>query len=921
MNNSGFSWVHTHEYIVNFLRDKQNKQSELIDLLASVDIGPLNDKEEPGDKFIPLTEIDPFTFFCYIYKYGFVKRLDKLQQIAEKLGAPIPLGTDGVPSAQPQLVWLFRYKYERNRNDIERLWSFFYKALNDTITDADFEDILTIKSVGKTKLTEALFNILPDKYFPINGPAKPYLEEVLNIDTSFSTYSEYVSILNSIREKTSTPFYELSHSAWEWTSNKGNCNYWIFQGNPKRFNIIQALQKNALATWSVTSHKDKIKVGDKVILWVGGKDPGCYALAEVTSAVYEGKDDVSQKHYYTELSKDDLSQRVRIRITHNLSNNPISLELIKKHPHLSKLKIGLQGTNFTATAEEYKTLLEISKHLGPKYWLYAPAENASLWEECFRLGIMSLGWDDLGNLIQYPDKTSIVKELQRIYSTNSSKKNDATANHEFRNVISIGDVIIVKKGRSELLGYGIVASDYYYDESRTNHKSCRKVDWKLKGVWQTDHSLALKTLTDITKYSTEHPDYETYYERLLGIMNKGYNPHIEENNKSSFSAYPLNTIFYGPPGTGKTYHSIKRAAEIIESRVIDNYNYALKIFSANLHDQIEFITFHQNYSYEDFVQGLRPDIENDSQLTFNRKDGVFKQISQRALDNLRDADSLEIQKLSFEDAFKQLVIPLIEEQVEIEIQMRKVSYYITDIVNNSIQFRKASGGTAHTLSISTLKRMYEVESVLTIQGLSIYYEAILNRLLTIGKKRITESERVQKKNYVLIIDEINRANISRVFGELITLIEPDKRSQGSIPISAKLPSGDPFLVPSNLYIIGTMNTADKSIALIDIALRRRFEFEPMYPMYEVNGIAIRDNDILKKLNKVISEKKGYDFQIGHSFFMDDSFNLVNTMNRKIVPLLLEYFMNDEKEVKEILQLAGLKIEQDSWPIRIAGRND
>ena len=113
-----------------------------------------------------------------------------------------------------------------------------------------------------------------------------------------------------------------------------------------------------------------------------------------------------------------------------------------------------------------------------------------------------------------------------------------------------------------------------------------------------------------------------------------------------------------------------------------------------------------------------------------------------------------------------------------------------------------------------------------------------------------------------------------------------------------------------------MNTADKSIALLDIALRRRFEFEAMYPQYEINGEAVPDADVLRKLNGLIIERKGYDFQIGHSYFMDDSLDLIQRMNRKVIPLLLEYFMNDEKEVKDILQKLDLKIEPNSWPIKV-----
>ncbi|MFW5871966.1 MAG: McrB family protein [bacterium] len=386
--------------------------------------------------------------------------------------------------------------------------------------------------------------------------------------------------------------------------------------------------------------------------------------------------------------------------------------------------------------------------------------------------------------------------------------------------------------------------------------------------------------------------------------------------------FPLNTIFYGPPGTGKTYNTVLRAAEIIANKAIDSYDEALRIFKSKLHDQIEFITFHQNYSYEDFIQGLRPDTENDKQLTFERKDGVFKILADKALKNIISSTEPPVAKKTFEEAFNNLVNPLVAGDVEeIEVEMKKVSYFITAITNKSIEFRKTSGGTEHTLSISTLRKMYDAESVLNIQGLVSYYTPLLDKLLKIGKDSSGKKENVQRKNYVIIIDEINRANISRVFGELITLIEPDKRSHGVIPLETRLPSGEPFIVPSNLYIIGTMNTADKSIALLDIALRRRFEFEPMYPKYEIVDKIIYDVDILKKINRQIIKSKGHDFQIGHAYFMAENKDLVQRMNKKVIPLLLEYYMNDEKEVKDILKSAGLIVEENSWPLRIAAIND
>ena len=189
-------------------------------------------------------------------------------------------------------------------------------------------------------------------------------------------------------------------------------------------------------------------------------------------------------------------------------------------------------------------------------------------------------------------------------------------------------------------------------------------------------------------------------------------------------------------------------------------------------------------------------------------------------------------------------------------------------------------------------------------------------------------------NHVIILDEINRANISRVFGELIALIEKDKRDG---KLTATLPSGEPFTVPSNLYIIGTMNTADKSIALVDIALRRRFIFIPLYPDTNVLRAVLREYNfkeseiekrvkLLTNLNKIIRAKKSVDFEIGHSYFMEND-TLINILNNQVLPLLNEYFMYDLRKVKEIIEKTqkdkegltisklGIILNQDAWKER------
>lgn len=678
MTDNKFTWVETHKQITQFLSKKENSQKELIDLLKQVGIGPFNDKTDEGGHDIELEEIDPFTFFCYIYKYGADKRLKYLQEIANTLNISIPSDELGIPSAQAQRVWLFPYKYARINNEIQRLWDFFKKAITDNISNDDFENVLKIKCVGKTKLTEALFYISPEKFLPIDSPTIPYIKQVLEIDPEFNTYTEYIDILEKIKSKSELPFYEISYDAWKW--------------------------------------------------------------------IYE----------------------------------------IKKADNLIE-----------------------------------PSEN----------------------------------------------------------LLSIEEAI----------------------------------------------------------------------------------------------NFPLNTILYGPPGTGKTYNTILRAAEIIENRQIDSYKNALEIFNANLYNRIEFVTFHQNYSYEDFIQGLRPDVEAKGQLSFDKRDGIFTRIATEALfefykmskkleathkENNESVDPNEIY-LDFVEHLKSL------ESKDFKSATGSTITIISFTKSGNIEFKHANKSRIYLVSGNRLLKLFgvfpDIKKIKNIhtdirdaiggcnttvywvalkEFISFYnnyekasdeekeesfeevsYESKKKLLATFDFNQLREISSNHVPNYVIIIDEINRANISRVFGELITLIEPDKRSHGKIALSCTLPSGDAFIVPSNLYIIGTMNTADKSIALLDIALRRRFDFEAMYPKYEIKGEKIYDVEILKQINERIIKTKGYDFQIGHAYFMGENNDLVQRMNKKVIPLLLEYYMNDEKEVKEILQSADLKIEEKSFPLRITGKND
>ena len=217
-----YTWVSAHYQIADWLQDYESRQVELINVLKDLGIAAFQDKGSNGETF-ELREIDPFTFLFYIYKHGPDKRLAILQGLCRKLKiAPIPEDDRGLPSANAQKVWLFPYKVNRTHNEIRRLWDFFRSLRNKSVTNEKFEDLLEIQSVGKAKLTEAMFYIDPNNNFPINRRTRPYLSEKFQIEPEFETYSDYQEILRSLRSKTDEPFCKISFDATIWSKDDSN---------------------------------------------------------------------------------------------------------------------------------------------------------------------------------------------------------------------------------------------------------------------------------------------------------------------------------------------------------------------------------------------------------------------------------------------------------------------------------------------------------------------------------------------------------------------------------------------------------------------------------------------------------------------------------------------------------------------------
>ncbi len=460
--------------------------------------------------------------------------------------------------------------------------------------------------------------------------------------------------------------------------------------------------------------------------------------------------------------------------------------------------------NRKAASDDVATDEVLTDVRGTHYWLYSPGSGAFLWDELRDRGEIAIGWEQIGDLSAYASKEAMKQAMKEKIDPSKPYKNAAHATWQFANEMKPGDIVYAKRGISEVIGRGIVTSDYRYVPSLGKDRSnVRSVEWTHVGTWEHPGQAAIKTLTDITPY-------KDYVEKMEGLFSS-----YESEEEAPESAYPAytkdeflddvfmseedyeelsfltrtkkNVIIQGAPGVGKTYCAKRLAFSLMGQKDAS---------------RVMMVQFHQSYSYEDFIEGYRP-----SGSGFELRKGPFYRFCKKA----------------------------------------------------------------------------EVDS---------------------------------DNEYFLIIDEINRGNLSKIFGELFMLIEADKRGVGL----NLLYSDEEFFVPKNVRIIGMMNTADRSLAMLDYALRRRFAFFNIRPGFDSDGFgAYADNldsrqfDALiatvKALNAEIAEDEtlGEGFCIGHSYFCNipngkaDSARLSTIVNYELVPLLREYWYDEPGKVKEWTQ--------------------
>ncbi|MDB9694857.1 AAA family ATPase [Acinetobacter nosocomialis] len=387
---------------------------------------------------------------------------------------------------------------------------------------------------------------------------------------------------------------------------------------------------------------------------------------------------------------------------------------------------------------------------------------------------------------------------------------------------------------------------------------------------------------------------------------------------------PLNRILFGAAGTGKTYHTINHSLSILLNKTFEELDelYPDRTELKKIFDhykeigQIKFITFHQSFSYEDFVEGIRAEA-NDKGLSYDVKPGLFKELCDdaRIEYEAKRSNSIQIEDESINQAIERLIRKAKEKKLVFHTKAGKEIRVFAN--QQGTLFALTQKDIDISLSLRHIRNYLKLQNEEIIDQKS--YEWAIAKALR-AELKASVSAYAKPKPYVLIIDEINRGNISRIFGELITLIEDSKRQGNDEELSTILPySKEEFSIPNNLYIIGTMNSSDRSLTGLDVALRRRFDFIEMPPKPELlrdqeeNDIEIDGINIVKLLtviNQRIEILLDRDHCIGHANFMPlivepEIQKLAKIFQQKIIPQLQEYFFDDWEKIDAVLNGNGM----------------
>lgn len=819
-----FTWIPFYKEFSQKLLKFRNNRAPLVDWIYGNIDGSLikHFKDAPDGRRVPDT--DPFTVMAIINRgIAYNKKVELCKQFKGFLdiSEPVPQDFSGVPEVNNMLSNFMAFEVDREEGDIERLWNLFECA----VLDKDIENAynaLNGQYLIKFNITMGLFWVRPDKFLALDGNNKVKLISlgIASFDGKFVPYDDYVAIMKRLDAKMNS-----------------------------------------------------------------GEVP-CANYAEFSQMAYSQNDGASTR---------DLPRQ--------------------------------KGTN---SPDSTKT-----------YWTFSPGENASKWKLCIDEGIMCIGWDALGDLSQYSSREEMRYEIKKHYPTDGNAKNDSLAVWQFAKEMKPGDIVFAKKGMTKIVGRGVVESDYYFDDNYSDFKHVRKVRWTHIGEWATDDKHAMKTLTNVTQYTD-------YVERLNMLIEGKESPTPLESTDKQYWWLVGNPKIWSLSGM--------KVGEEQQYTLYNENGNKRKVFQNFIDAKAgDIVIGYEARPTQKVVCLLEISKENDGkEISFKKTETLPEPIPFSTLKTTPGLGSMEYMKNQQGSFFKvtpdeyDIIMELIRGDNPLPKKETKEKYDKSKFLDEvfvtykeydqleSLLLRKknlilqGAPGVGKTFAAKRLAYALMGEKnddkVMQVQFHQNYsYEDFVmgykpneeggfelkNGIFYRFCKRAAAD---REHKYFFIIDEINRGNLSKVFGELLMLIENDYRDK-PIQLSYR---DELFAVPDNLYIIGMMNTADRSLAMIDYALRRRFSFFEMKPGFETIGfkeeIKKQMDPHLDKLvkaiielNKVIEgdDSLGSGFCIGHSYLcnLENNYDLESIVEYDIIPMLREYwFDNDSKFNQEAKKL-------------------